>query len=139
EEHINAPVPADMDMRQAPFSRLAAISMTAVQVSSFQPGDRVLVVGLGTIGNLAAQLFRESGARVACLDPSPSRRSIAQRTGLAAAFDPASEGDKLAGVVKALDGLPRLVIEAVGDATIAYQCVRHASRSRGGEVILLGS
>ncbi len=64
------------------FIRLAGISMTAVLQSNFQIGDTAVVLGMGIIGNLAAQLFSIMGAEVIGVDVDEARLKIARETGI---------------------------------------------------------
>lgn len=57
--HVLAESVASLD---ASAFRLASIALQGVQKASIKLGDTVAVLGLGAIGNLAAQLARASGA-----------------------------------------------------------------------------
>ena len=65
------PVPEDADGRRVVFTRMAGVAITALRVSSASAGDTVAVIGLGLVGNLAAQLFQIAGCRVIGFDLSP--------------------------------------------------------------------
>ncbi|TSC61980.1 MAG: Alcohol dehydrogenase GroES domain-containing protein [Parcubacteria group bacterium Gr01-1014_48] len=61
----------------------------AISESRFQPGDNVLVIGLGPIGLSAINVFRALGAgSIVCCDPSERRRHIARTLGASFVFDP---------------------------------------------------
>ena len=49
------------------YARMAGVSITALRSSSVQPGDTVLVIGMGLVGNFAAQLFQMAGGGSACI------------------------------------------------------------------------
>ena len=66
-------VPASIELALAPFTRMVTIAMTALRVSNIELGDFVAVVGLGSVGNMAAQLARLQGGRVIGIDLSKSR------------------------------------------------------------------
>src|SRR5262245_11293477 len=63
-------VPKEMNGVRAVATRMAGVAITALRSSSVQPGDRVVVIGLGLVGNFAAQLFQIAGAHVLGLDVS---------------------------------------------------------------------
>ena len=67
------PVPDDLSDERAVFVRLANVSMTTMRTTIARGGDRVAVIGLGLIGNLAAQVFQACGMRVNAVDLSPAR------------------------------------------------------------------
>jgi threonine dehydrogenase-like Zn-dependent dehydrogenase len=80
-------------------------ALRAVWGADLGPGDRVLVLGPGTIGTLAAQFARAAGAEVHVLGEHERSLSFARSLGLA-------------GVWTAAD-LPRLAFDAVIDASNA--------------------
>ena len=49
-------VPEGLPLEWAPFTRMAIIAMTSLRISNIELGDWVGVLGLGTVGNFAAQL-----------------------------------------------------------------------------------
>ena len=75
-------VPADLPPELAVFARLLGVGMSAINVMSANPPSRVLVTGLGPIGNLAAQMLAACGFMVTSVDPVASRRALAERCGL---------------------------------------------------------
>ena len=74
-------VPSDIAPDAAAAARMAMVALTAVQTSTVQLNDWVAVLGLGSVGNLACQLFRLAGARVIGVDPLYARRDLARRVG----------------------------------------------------------
>lgn len=61
---------------------MAAVSITAMRVSSIEFGDSVAVIGGGIVGNLAAQMAGLSGAKVLLIDPVETRREAALACGI---------------------------------------------------------
>jgi threonine dehydrogenase-like Zn-dependent dehydrogenase len=76
------PVPAGLADEVAVFVRLATVSMTTLHTTIARGGDEIAVVGLGLIGNLAAQVFQTCGMVVHAFDLSPARRRLAEACGL---------------------------------------------------------
>ena len=75
-------VPEGLVDEEAVFVRMAQVSMTTLRTTLARPGDDVAVVGLGLVGNLAAQVFQANGMNVIGFDPSASRRELAMRSGI---------------------------------------------------------
>lgn len=123
------PVPDVVPDDEAPFVRLATVSMTTLVTSPARPGDEVTVVGLGLVGNLAAQVFDICGYRTSGIDLSPARREHARRCGLASVYDPEGVGHLRRG--------QRLVVEATGSAKALAGAVELAKD--GGEVVMVGA
>jgi threonine dehydrogenase-like Zn-dependent dehydrogenase len=132
------PVPKEMDGKRAVATRMAGVSITALRSSSVQPGDRVVVIGLGLVGNFAAQLFQLAGARVLGLDISSRRLEVARACGVRELHD-SSSGDPVAAVREwSGDGQgAEVVVEAIGRSELVMQAVDMSRRH--GETILLGS
>ncbi len=84
------PVPPEVSPRAATFTTLGAVAIHALRRGRISLGDRVIVIGLGLVGQLAAQVTRAAGARVAAMDLLPSRTALARGLGTEAAADPRS-------------------------------------------------
>ncbi len=85
-----AVVPEAVTDAQAAFVTLLIITMNGVRLAKIALGERVVSVGLGLIGNLAAQLAHANGALpVAGTDLIAERRAYAEECGLLA-LDPAA-------------------------------------------------
>ena len=134
-------VPDETDGRRAVFTRMAGVAATALRASSAGAGDKVAVIGLGLVGNLAAQLFQLAGCDVIGFDLSPWRLEVARACGLRQVHNP-GEIDPVAATrawAGARDdrGGARVVVEAIGRSELVAQAVEMTGRH--GEVVLLGS
>lgn len=58
------------DLADAAYNTLGAIALQGVRQADLKLGENVLIIGLGLIGQIAAQLCRASGCRVIGLDVS---------------------------------------------------------------------
>lgn len=74
-------LPPTIDPRTASALAMLTISLHGVLKCRPEVGERVLVAGLGLIGQVAAALFRLAGCQVAVCDPVESRRAIAAPDG----------------------------------------------------------
>ncbi len=128
-ETVCLPLPEGADPVKAVFARMAAVSMTAIRVSSIELGDRVAVVGAGIVGNFAAQLASLSGADVAVIDPSGFRRDKAAACGIKEVYPSSSEVPETRRFNTVIDatGLSKVVLESA--SLVDTQ----------GELIILGS
>jgi D-arabinose 1-dehydrogenase-like Zn-dependent alcohol dehydrogenase len=97
---------------------LAGICMDAVMTpwraltvrARVQPGESVVVVGVGGLGLNGVQVARAAGARVAAIDPLPAHREEALRLGAELAVAP----DQLDRVLEWSPGGADVVFEASG-------------------------
>lgn len=123
------PVPEGLADETAVFARLATVSMTTLVTTIARAGDHVAVVGLGLVGNLAAQIFRTGGMRVNAFDLSPRRRAIARSCGIESVYDGTEMAD--------FSQQHRLVIEATGSARALANSIDMAAP--GGEIVMIGA
>ncbi len=72
-----AVVPEGVSPEDAAFATLASIPLHALRLSGVGPGSKVVVLGLGLVGQLAARLAIASGCDVAGIDPSGFARETA--------------------------------------------------------------
>lgn len=74
-------VPETLSSEKAAFSGIAAVSSMGATMPGTKPGDKVLVLGQGLIGQFAAQHFRLHGAEVAVSDINPERLAASTACG----------------------------------------------------------
>ncbi|MEN6313032.1 MAG: zinc-binding alcohol dehydrogenase [Clostridiaceae bacterium] len=123
-------LPENVPQLDASAYRLASIALQGVRKAQIQLGDDVCVVGLGPIGNLAAQFSKVAGAGyVEGIDFVDWRRELALKCGQDAAVASREE----AGLKSGYD----IVIEATGAPKAVLDAFKLAKRY--GKVILLGS
>jgi predicted dehydrogenase/threonine dehydrogenase-like Zn-dependent dehydrogenase len=91
---LAARIPGNVDFESAAFTPLAAIALQGIRLAAPTIGETVVVYGLGLVGLLAVQILRANGCRVIGLDPSASRRALAENFG-AIAID-SSDGEAAA-------------------------------------------
>ncbi|HEU0164822.1 MAG TPA: zinc-binding dehydrogenase [Thermomicrobiales bacterium] len=123
------PVPAGLADEDAVFARLATVSMTTLVTTFARPGHAVAIVGLGLVGNLAAQVFQASGYRVNAFDLSPHRRELAREAGVISVHD----GNAMA----EFSQQHTLIVEATGSAKALASAVDMAAP--GGEIVMIGA
>ncbi|MDR3708992.1 MAG: zinc-binding alcohol dehydrogenase [Capsulimonadaceae bacterium] len=131
-------IPDDVTSRIAPLAaRIGQVAFTSRRVSTAELGDYVVVQGLGLVGNLAAQLFRLSGARVIGLDVSRKRLDVAKSVGIEHVVNSA-EGNVVDAVREITGGeMAQTVVEATGIPTLTG--VAAGLVGTNGEVVLLGT
>ncbi|SDT98843.1 Zinc-binding dehydrogenase [Verrucomicrobium sp. GAS474] len=126
------PLPAGLAPEAAVFARLMGVSMSTLTTTTARPPARVLITGLGPVGNLAAQIFSTCGYRVTAVDPVESRRESARKMGLA----------DVRPSLEATGGAP----EIVGQIALHVECSGHEQAvldgckavGKRGEVVMVG-
>lgn len=130
------PIPDALSLRDAALVEPLSCCLHGLEVLGPEPGDRVAIIGGGTIGLLMTQLVRLRGAGVIVVsEPDASKRALAERLGADATVDPTA-GDARAAVREALGGLADLAIEAVGRGETAKLTIDLAGP--GGGALLFG-
>jgi predicted dehydrogenase/threonine dehydrogenase-like Zn-dependent dehydrogenase len=82
-KRLCVPVPGDIGTDRAAFATVGAIALQSLRVADLRLGDNVVVLGLGLVGLLVAQLLRASGCRVFGVDVDAGRLALAQDNGWA--------------------------------------------------------
>jgi threonine dehydrogenase-like Zn-dependent dehydrogenase len=122
-------LPDGSDLRAAAGLEPAACVAAACLKAAPVPGERVAVVGAGTLGLLATQLLRAGHPdELTVVDPNDRRAELARSCGATHVLTP-GEAERRAGRFDA-------VIEAAGAPGAAGLAVRLARR--GGRVVLTG-
>ena len=84
--------PDKMSSEAIVYSDPAGVALSPVRDAKIGLGDRVAVLGLGAIGQMAVQIARLQGARwIAATDPIPVRRELAKQHGADVVIDPITE------------------------------------------------
>jgi 2-desacetyl-2-hydroxyethyl bacteriochlorophyllide A dehydrogenase len=121
-------VPAGVALEHAAIARIAAIASQGVRKAAIEPGARVVVLGGGLIGQLAAQLARCAGGEVLAAATTAVRLEVARECGIRTL-------DLGLGPIAA--DAADVVIEVTGHPKALNDALR-AARA-GGKVVLLGS
>lgn len=79
--NLVVPLPEGVSFEEGACSTLGAIALQGVRLAEPRLGDRIVVIGLGLIGNLCAQMCRASGARVFGIDLAQDKVDLALATG----------------------------------------------------------
>ena len=104
------PVPDGVPAKDAAFTTVASIALHGLRLAEAGPGSKVVVIGLGLVGQLAARLGMAAGCDVIGIDPAAHARITAAGSG-----------------VQALDELGETTTEQV----LAW------SRGRGADAVLV--
>src|SRR5437764_7790295 len=74
-------LPQDVSFEAGAYGTLGAIALQGVRLAEPTLGESVVVIGLGLVGQLAAQLLKANGCRVFGVDLDESRVELARRLG----------------------------------------------------------
>lgn len=102
--NLLARIPEGVTFRQAAFTTVGTIALQGVRRAEVTLGETVVVVGLGLIGQITAQILDAAGCVVIGSDPIPARRELAARLAGAHTLDP-TLGDAAAQVMALTNGV----------------------------------
>ena len=128
---FSARIPAGVSDDHAAFTTLAAVALQGIRLVDAKPGETVLVMGLGLIGQLAVRLLRARGVTVVGVDPDSTKGATATLAGAVIWSPSAPLPAVLAG------GAAGVLITA---STSSDELVNLAARlcRRHGRVVLVG-
>lgn len=90
-DNLIVPIPQNLDFPEASTVALGAIALQGVRRAQPTLGERFVVIGLGFLGQVTAQLLQVNGCRVFGVDLDPARLALAESFGIDTR--PASEVD----------------------------------------------
>lgn len=137
-KNLCARIPDGVSDEAAAFTVLASIGLQGVRLVAPTLGETVVVMGMGLIGLMTAQMLRANGCRVIGVDLDKTRVDIAQRYGVVPAVAGA-DGDPVA-VAMALTGgvgVDAVIITASTSSSAPVSQAARMSRKRG-RIVLVG-
>ena len=135
-KNLMVKIPDGVDDIDASFVTVGAIALQGVRQTEPKLGERVAVIGLGLLGQLAVQLLKANGCKVIGSDVDPDKIELAKKMGADEAC-PAGDLIKMADEFTNGHGVDAVIIAA---STASNQPVIDAaeiSRMRG-RVVFLG-
>jgi threonine dehydrogenase-like Zn-dependent dehydrogenase len=134
-QSIGIGLPATLSMADGALVEPLAVSLYGVRLSGIQPGEKVLVLGGGTVALYAIYWARRLGAqKIVALSRSARRRDLCLEMGADAYVT--SGPDEVGEVVEALGGSPTIVYECVGAEGMLGKSVQHVAPF--GRIVSLG-
>jgi len=131
-----AVAPEKVSAQDAAFTTIAAIALHGLRIADVGPGSKVVVVGLGLIGQLAARLAMAAGCDVAGIDPARYPRAVANGTGVLALDELGAETTEQVMVWSRGRGADAVLVCAAGPTSAAVMRVPELCRDRAAVVIV---
>jgi len=134
--NLVAKVPSAVDARHASFVTLGAIALHGVRKANPTLGETALVIGLGLVGQLAAQFLRISGAKVAVSDLDPKRVKTALDLGAELALNPEQDPALELAAWTGGWGVDLVIIAAATGSSDPVRTASRLLRDRGRVVVV---
>jgi len=130
-----AQIPAGVSFEQAAYTSVAAIALEGVRLARVALGERVLVIGLGLVGQICIGLLKAQGCRVFGTDIDPRKLELAFRLGA----DDVALGAPIEAVKAFSDsfGVDAAIITAATDSNQPIEFAAEACRTKG-RIVLVG-
>jgi predicted dehydrogenase/threonine dehydrogenase-like Zn-dependent dehydrogenase len=131
-----AAVPDGVGAEDAAFTTIASIALHGLRQAEAGPGSKVVVLGLGLVGQLAARLALAAGCAVAGIDPAAYPRQVAAGSGVLALDE---LGDETTSQVMAWSrgrGADAVLVCAAGRSSGAIMRVPALCRDRAAVVVV---
>ncbi|MGB9726653.1 MAG: bi-domain-containing oxidoreductase [Minisyncoccia bacterium] len=80
--NLVAKVPEEVSFKEATSTTLGAIALNGVRQADLKIGESAVILGLGLIGQLTAQILLANGIKVIGIEPSKQRQEMAKKLGV---------------------------------------------------------
>jgi polar amino acid transport system substrate-binding protein len=81
-KHLSVAVPDGVSLEDAAFVTVGAIALQGVRIADVRIGEACVVIGLGLVGQLTAQLLKAAGCRVFGIDVASDKLELARASGV---------------------------------------------------------
>jgi predicted dehydrogenase/threonine dehydrogenase-like Zn-dependent dehydrogenase len=131
-----AAVPDGVPAQDAAFTTIASIALHGLRQAEAGPGSRIVILGLGLIGQLAARLALAAGCEVAGIDPAAEPRRIAAGSGVLALDEAGQATTERILAWSRGRGADAVLVCAAGSSSDAVMRVPELCRDRAPVVIV---
>src|SRR5690606_18824865 len=137
-ENLVAKIPEGVTDEEAAFTVIGAIGLQGIRLVRPTLGETVVVIGLGLIGLMTAQLLKANGCKVIGFDYDDSKIKLANELGIAA-INPGEGTDQIHFVESQTNGIgaDAVIITASNKSNEIISQSAKMSRKRG-RIVLVG-
>ncbi|MDR2533244.1 MAG: bi-domain-containing oxidoreductase [Tannerellaceae bacterium] len=131
-------IPDNVSDEEATFTVIGSIGLQGIRLLQPTLGETIVVIGLGLIGLVSAELLKANGCRVIGIDIDRQKVNIAKGKGVIA-FNPITDGEIISLVMEQTAGIGAdgvIITASAKDNEIIHQAAQ-MSRKRG-RIILVG-
>jgi predicted dehydrogenase/threonine dehydrogenase-like Zn-dependent dehydrogenase len=132
-----APVPEGIPAEDAAFSTLASIALHGLRLSETGPGSKVVVIGLGLIGQLAVRVAQAAGCDVAAIDVNGAPVGRASAAGALGLVERGEETTRAVLEWSRGRGADAVLLTAAGSSSDAVRRAPELCRD-GASVVIVG-
>jgi predicted dehydrogenase/threonine dehydrogenase-like Zn-dependent dehydrogenase len=133
--HLCARIPDGVSFEQAAYTPIAAIGLEGVRLAKLALGEKVLVIGLGLIGQMVVCMLKAQGCAVLGTDLDPAKLDLAKALGADVVAQKIGADDIRCFAGPA--GVDATIITASTDSNGPIELAAAACRPRG-RIVLVG-
>ncbi|MCP4482562.1 MAG: Gfo/Idh/MocA family oxidoreductase [bacterium] len=126
-------MPDNVSFDEAAFGGLGAIALNAVEISQLKKGEKVVLIGLGLLGQIVLQVLMAKGVEVIGVEIDDDKLDLAKKLGLRKLINPLKED--MQSIAKDVDAV---LITAASRNNFPIELAGRLVRNKG-RVILVGS
>lgn len=137
-KNLVAHIPANVSYEEATFTVIGSIGLQGIRLCAPTLGETIVVVGLGLIGLITAELLLANGCRVIGIDLDANKVALAKAKGIIA-INPGDGTDPVKAVTELTEGIGAdgVIITASAKTDEIIAQAAKMSRKRG-RIILVG-
>lgn len=129
-------VPNDFELSVAAFAEPLSCCLRGIEHAEIKPGNKVVIIGGGSIGLIMVQLVRNAGAsKIILVEPDMFKQKLGAELGADFTLNPADE-KLFAKINEITDAHTDIVIECVGKTESVQNAIKIAGK--GGKVVIFG-
>ncbi|MCF2489722.1 bi-domain-containing oxidoreductase [Dyadobacter sp. CY347] len=136
--NLVAKVPENVFDEAAVFTVIGAVALNAVRLISPGLGETVVVMGLGLVGLMTADLLKINGCQVIGIDPDDNRRAIAAAKGFISIDPETVDPEKYIAQITSEIGADAVIIASTSQSHQVVAQAAAMSRKRG-KIVLIGT
>ncbi len=130
------PVPDGVSAADASMATIASIALHGVRLADIEAGSKVVVVGLGLVGQLSVRLAQASGADVFGIDLDAAAVARTQAGGAQAAVDVGADTTRAVLDWSRGRGADAVIVAAAGSSSAIMQRAPDLCRDRANVVVV---
>jgi len=137
-QNLVAKIPDNVSDEEAAFTVIGSIGLQGIRLLQPTLGETVVVIGMGLIGLVTAELLKANGCRVIGIDFDQQKLDIAKEKGIIT-FNPATDVDSIKFVLEQTEqiGADGVIITASAKGNEIIHQAAEMSRKRG-KIVLVG-
>lgn len=138
-ENLCVKVPENVDLKHAAFSTIASIAIQGIRQAELSMGENCLIIGMGLVGQMTAQILKAAGIRPIGIDVSEHQVRQSKEIGINAVYTRDTDG--LDEIIKGFSrghGVDAVIITAGTSSLDPIEFAGSAARKKG-KVVIVGA